>query len=132
MVPLLGLVVCEKVQRVRDFARGRQQAGPRGGFEDVSGGPLPTPAPTPHSFSRCGCAWTPIPTLPGTGSHFFIFLSLIRTFVLQWRLLVEPEHGWAPKWEGPLIAMVVVLSAILAVLLFSLLISRCGTFSHVL
>ena len=54
---------------------------------------------------------------------------------MQWVLRVSPASAdggsWMPVWTGGAMAAVVVAAAIAAVMLFGLLISRCGHLLHV-
>ena len=39
---------------------------------------------------------------------------------------IEPEEGWGTVWEGPLLALVVVLAFLVAGLQFAMQFSRCA------
>ena len=42
----------------------------------------------------------------------------------EWTLLVAPTHGWVPSWRNPMLATVIIISALFGGLVLATLVSR--------
>lgn len=81
---------------------------------------MPAAPPSPQSsYSFYSTSYSSPPALLPCHLYHGRWPPNSSYWVLQWLLEMSPETGsWYPVWRVPLIAMVVLLSVLLAVLLF--------------